>query len=289
MDHIKIKGMTAIFIAFCMILLLSLVIATPPFQTSDVAEKSILIELPVIETQKLNQNFTYHVHLHNSTDGQVISNSLIKYCSIHIYDPLNGNHLIEANMSKYDALDWQYLVLGGNFTEVNRQYAGYVYCQVNNSVENRGGYFEWAFTVTNEGVEFLTQEALANLGFLAFFLIILVLFINYTNNVNLESAYSRILKLYGNKNYIKLVLASLWFNIISNRFVCYYLIGIPIMIILTNLSYMANIEVISGLMIVLLSIYFLMSILVAIYFFSYIQEWTMNLLEDLKNIGWGIQ
>lgn len=140
--------------------LISLVVAQPPFQQSS-GDKSIQIESPVIETVKLNQDFTFHAHPHNSTDGKILPYSVIDYCTIHIYSPSDGEHITETNMSQNgNGFDWEYKVLGGNFTEVNKQYAIYIYCEVNSSIENRGGFLEYGFEVTRNGASLSQSEAL---------------------------------------------------------------------------------------------------------------------------------
>jgi hypothetical protein len=147
---------------FGMLLLFSLnfISAVPPFQTSTTADKSILIESPVIETHHANQYFIFHLHPHNSSDGRLIGYGNIGYCAIHIYRPSDGEHIIETNMSRNsNDFDWEYNASAGNFSELG-QYAGYMYCQTNTTGDIRGGFFEFAFEVNPTGIGLTTGKAI---------------------------------------------------------------------------------------------------------------------------------
>jgi len=207
-NNMKKKSMFIILV-FMILFSFAFVSAQPPFQTSAIADKSILIESPVIETITANQDFSFHAHLHNSSDGRLLPYSSIDFCLIHIYSPEDGDHLIETNMSKnVNGIDWEYKVLGGNFTEINKQYAGYIYCQTNTTGDLRGGYFEFGFDVTKNGTLLNSSESLIYF-ILAFGVLLLfglsfffMIYTPYANEVNEKGAIIKITKL----KYVKLAL-----------------------------------------------------------------------------------
>ena len=193
---------------FLFLFSLTLVNAQPPFQSST-STISVTVEAPVIETIEANQDFTFHAHPHNSTDGKLLLYSVINYCSIHIYSPTDGEHLIETNMSQNgNGMDYEYTVLGGNFTEVNKQYAVYIYCEVDPGVENRGGFIEYGFDVTKSGTFLNSSESLVYF-ILAFGVLLLfglsfyfMIATPYSNETNEKGAVIKITKL----KYVKLAL-----------------------------------------------------------------------------------
>lgn len=199
------------FLILTLLLLFSLTLisAQPPFQTSNTAEKSIIIESPVVETHEANTNYILHAHPHNSSSGKIIPNSDIYFCFINIYEPKTGEHIVETNMSRsISDIEFEYLVLGGNFTEVGKQYAGYIYCEVNVSIEERGGFFEFGFDVTKTGTETKTAESL--IYFILAFGVILLFILSfyfmiatpYSNETNEKGEVIKIVKL----KYVKLAL-----------------------------------------------------------------------------------
>ena len=74
----------------------------------------------------------------------------------------------------------------------------------------------------------------------------------------------------------------------KNAFVIYYLLGFPIIIILNEIAYSYGLLTVITVLNAFLVIYSIGVILVGIYFFSYVQEWVMDLIEKVKNMGWGI-
>ena len=150
----------------------TLVTAQPPFEQSIALNKNIQLEVPVIEYVEQGTNWKFHVHPYNVSDGLFIPQSEISYCTIHLYSPVDGGHLIEANMSAdSNGIDWEYEVEGGNFTEAG-QYAVLMYCEVEDDI---GGFFEYGFDVLPNGFNGVLTEAQAILY--GFVLMLLGLFL----------------------------------------------------------------------------------------------------------------
>ena len=190
---------------FLLLFSVSLVSAQPPFEQSIILDKAIQIEVPVIESIQQGQNFKFHIHPYNASDGRLIPQANIYYCTIHLYNPVGGGHLIESNMSAdSNGIDWEFEVEGGNFSEVG-QYAVLFYCEVEDEI---GGFFEHGFYVTKTGKMFNTSESLVYF-ILAFGVLILfalsfyfMIATEYGNEVNEKGAVIKVTKL----KYVKLAL-----------------------------------------------------------------------------------
>jgi len=157
-------SLNSLLILFFLIFILffSSVNAQPPFQTVESTGSYLIVEVPVIETQYQNQEFEYHAHVYNASDGTYVSNTAV-WCVIHIYEPVEGEHIVEANMTpKADNdFDLEYSVEGGNFTTIG-QYSGIVTCGVAgvDGYQGWGGFFEWPFYVTTSGRSGISNIAL---------------------------------------------------------------------------------------------------------------------------------
>jgi len=168
------KGNLFLIIMFMFILSLNLVISAPPFQTTVTSNKGIQLEVPVIMSIEQNEDFKFHTHPYNISDGLLIPQSDIYYCMIHIYNTSNGEHIIEDNMTAdSNGIDWGYIVLGGNFSEIG-EYSILFYCEVEEVI---GGFFEFAIDVTKTGKEINTSESL--IYFILFFGVFLLFALSF--------------------------------------------------------------------------------------------------------------
>ena len=114
----KKSGIFLFFVVMIMFFSMPFISAQPPFQSSD-ALTGIQLESPIIEYITVNQSFEFHVHAHNFSNGMLLKNDSINYCSIHLYNPVGGSHLIQENMSwNSNNIDWEYTASPGNFTEL---------------------------------------------------------------------------------------------------------------------------------------------------------------------------
>lgn len=226
------------FFLFGILLLFSitLVMAQPPFQNSITASKSILIETPVIEYHQQNQDLIFNLHPHNSTDGQLISHGDISYCLVHMYEPNNRTHLVQANMTpNINEQDYELLVLGGNFSSLG-QYAVYMYCQGNSTGDLRGGYFEFGFDVNKNGINPNQYENIFIFGLIGIIALFIVLGFAFKEKWKVKSFFFMMASLVGVilLNSLRLILSSsedlnkmmeisLWIGIIVLLFIFMYL------------------------------------------------------------------
>ena len=271
---------------FLLLFSLTFVIAQPPFQSSS-EMLGINIEAPVIETHILEQDFNFKIHAHNSSNGLLLTNDTTN-CVIHVYTPINGTHLIKENMTFEGGvgnLDFEFLVDGGNFSDIG-QYAVLFYCEVSGEI---GGFFEYAFDVTATGVHLSLWDAFVRIFLIIFFACLMAGAYRVVGHIDFKKWNDIIIKKYQTRNFVKMVLSILLFNIMNNVFIIYYLIGLPMVLILTDLTRVYNIAGMVLFMDVFLSVYLMGLIIVGLIFISYVQEWIVELLDLVKDMDWGIR
>lgn len=123
---------------------------------------------------------------------------------------------------------------------------------------------------------------------LLFFISLLIGIINLNHKINYEKWYKSILTKYENKNYVKIMLSAIAYNLIKNPFGIYYLFGFPIILIITDIILTYNIETLVPIITNFMYIYAWSAILIGIMFLGQLQEFIMTILDDFKNIQWGI-
>lgn len=264
--------------------LVSFSMAQPPFQeTTTIRSTGIEIEVPIIETRRINTTFNFHIHAHNASSGLLLANDTTN-CTIHIYKS-DGNHIIQEGMSfDNNSIDFEFEVNGGNFTEAG-QYAVVFYC----SAGGIGGFFEHPFIITNEGNELTLSDSLVRIFLVIFFIVLLAGTYHVVGHINFKKWNDRIVEKYKTRNFVKMVLSAIVFNIMKNVFIIYYLMGIPIILILNDLTYTYNIAGLILFMNVLLFIYLIGLLIVGIVFLSYVQEWAAEMWDLVKEMDWGIE
>ena len=117
--------------------------AAPPVYTTPVFEDGVIIEAPAITYLKQNQDFKFHFHAFNKSNGVSFTDDITS-CIFHLYNS-TGDHILKAP-TEYDALDFEILIDGDNFTQLG-SYAYIIQC--NTSVY--GGYTQRGITVTGDG------------------------------------------------------------------------------------------------------------------------------------------
>jgi len=129
----------------------------------------------------------------------------------------------------------------------------------------------------------------ADVALLIFFLLLMVGFFMITKDINLDKWNNSIINKYQNRNYIKLVLSSIVFNIIKNKFVVYYLFGLPILLLITDMIYTFNLVNMISIIQITFYIYLIGVTIVGLIFMSYVQEWLFDLLHQVRDMKWGTE
>lgn len=271
---------------FVLIFLVSIVSAAPPVTTVQQFPEGYYISEQQYHVFKLGESVRYGFLLENASNGVVINESVINYCRL-IVSNSQGFNTQSVNITYNDTYRLWGVEL--NETQVNEIFpeVGFynyaVSCQ-----DDFGGVISGVFEVTMNGYNFDIFNALSYFILILFFTSLLILYSYSNNKINYDKWENKIIKKYENKNYIKLVLSSIGFNLLKNKFVLYYLLGIPLILIVTELSYVANVTILSQLMNVLSSIYLWCAVLIGLYFFGYVQEWLKDLFDKFKDLNWGM-
>lgn len=270
---------------FVVLLSLTFVLAQPAFQQTIALDKGIQIESPITEVHKINTDFLFHIHAHNLTDGSLLTNATTT-CNIHIFRPSDGDHIVEVDMIfSINGLDFDKEVGGGNFTEIG-QYSVLFNCEIPNQI---GGFFGYNFDVTATGVTLSLWDSLVRMFLIIFFVILLVGTYHIVATINFKRWNDNIIEKYKTRNFVKMVLSIIVYNVMNNIFIIYYLIGLPIIMILTDLTRVYNIVGLVLFMDVVLSVYIIGILIVGIVFLSYVQEWMAEFWDLIKDMDWGIE
>jgi len=102
------------------------------------------IDFPKFETIQQGQDFFFHFHVFNITDGVRMDNTTTN-CSFEIYNE-GGIEQLEVDNMEYVTGDWRILVDGSNFTRLG-SYAYLVECHT----DNLGGFISFPFEITADG------------------------------------------------------------------------------------------------------------------------------------------
>lgn len=126
-----------------------------------------------------------------------------------------------------------------------------------------------------------------NIILLLFFSSILLGVVYLNRKVNYEKWYSSILNKYKYKNYFKMTTSMVGYNLMKNTFGIYYLVGFPIMIILTDIVLTYNILPLIGFMEISMYIYSWGVLLIGLMLGGQLQEFIVTIVDDIKNLNWG--
>lgn len=142
--------------------------------------------------------------------------------------------------------------------------------------------------ITPNGKTYNTGDSLIYIFVALFFILMMVGFHKASKDINYEAWYEKIKEQYITKNFVKWSLAAIGYNIMTNAFIIYFLLGLPIMLILMDLVFIFNITSIALYMQSLLYIYIVLVMVLGVVFLGFLQEWFMGFIEDIQNINWGI-
>jgi len=229
-----------------------------------------------LSAQNDNVNITLQV---TNNDNSITDNSTSCYLSIKYKDYL----LVSNNV----AMDY----IGNGFfsspavTDRLGEYTVTLNC------DGGGDYLSanFGYRVTQDGEEIGLEHTIVNI-FLILFLIGLALGAYLVNkNTDLEKLNNTIINRYENKNYVKLVFSSIWYNLMKNCYIIYYLLGLPIIILTTTMANSYNLTSIVEILKVFMIVYLVGLTLVGIFFLGQVQEWFMDLLNKVRDMEWGIE
>lgn len=143
--------------------------------------------------------------------------------------------------------------------------------------------------VTPNGKVYDTGDSLIRIFVAIFFILMMFGVYRGTKSVDYEKWYESIKQKYITRNFVKWSLAAIAYNVMMNSFIIYFILGLPIMLILTDLVFIYNITSIALYVQSLLYLYIVGVIVLGVVFLSFVQEWFMDFVEQMGDIDWGVE
>jgi len=190
----------------------------------------------------------------------------------------NSTEEINANMTSIGEGSFVY-----NYTPT--QIGRYDFVGISDSCSNT---FAVYVDIIPNGEIYDTGDSLIYIFVAIFFIFMMIGFHKVSKMVNYENWYEDIKKKYITRNFVKWSLAAIAYNIMKNGFIIYFLLGLPIVLILTDLVFLFNITSIALYMQSILYIYITLIVVLGIIFLGFLQEWFMDFIKQIQDIDWGI-
>lgn len=235
-----------------------------------------LFLLPLISATTLSQYDSQRVNV-NFSFCQVCNDAT--FITLTNIQTPNSTDIINTNMTSTGSGSFCFI----NYTPT--QVGRYDFSGISDGCLNTFAVF---VDVTPDGKVYDTGDSLIRIFTAFFFILMMVGFHRISKNVNYKSWYERIKEEYTTRNFVKFALAAIAYNIMINSYIVYFLLGLPIILILTDLVFIYNITSIELYVQSLLYIYIAMIAVLGVVFLSFVQEWFMDLVEQIQNIDWGI-
>ncbi|HEC39524.1 hypothetical protein LCGC14_0538230 [marine sediment metagenome] len=156
-----------IFIFLFLLVLTPLTFAQQPSpapQTNVNINVGLQVEFTQVDILENGKDHTFNAHVFNISTGLRLTNSTID-CTYHLFNN-TGEHQIDQVPMIFNefGIDWDFLVLGNNFTR-NGEYSYLVVC----NTSNIGGFLSREIQVTQDGlitIPFPQQFSIIALGFI---------------------------------------------------------------------------------------------------------------------------
>lgn len=223
------------------------------------------------------QNTILNLKITCLNDGYCSNSS---FCNINIIDPNSNLNITGQNMTNQISFH--------NYTITPTELGEYCvsgFCEDGTYSEE----IDFCFDVTLDGKELSLSNSLIRIFLIIFFVLLFLGYYKLNDKIDYEKWYDGILKKYENRNYIKLVLSSIGFNLIRNKTSNYYFIGLPIIMLIQETALNYNIGTFSLLFENLLAVYMLGVIMVAFLLVGQAQEFIIGLFDDINKDSWGIK
>lgn len=221
----------------------------------------------------------------NATLYQTCNNCT--YCNLTKVNNNFGEVLISNVEFTEDPATYYFHILDGSNTTTLGTYTYCYDCGNPSQSQSETGCID--FEVTPSGFASDLSKAFVNIFLLIFFMVLIGIVHHLVKKIDFKKWNDSIIKKYLTKNIVKVVLSSILYNIMRNTYVIYYLLGLPIFLILMDLSYIYNISGIITLINIFFFIYLIGIIIVGFFFLGYVQEWLSDMMDLIKDMDWGIE
>lgn len=141
-----------------------------------------------------------------------------------------------------------------------------------------------SFFVNYNGLEVYIPNVLV---IISFFVLLFVGYFYLNSKIDYERWYENMLKKYEHKNYVKLMFSCVGYNLIKSKFLIYYFLIFPIIIILTEVVLSYDVGGLHYLFENTIWVYSLGIFFVGIYFFGEFQQMLVGLIKDATDTSWG--
>jgi hypothetical protein len=200
------------------------------------------------------------------------------YITLSSVETPNSTEIVNSNMASMGGGQYCY-----NYTP--NQIGRYDFRGISDGCEKS---FAVYVDVTAYGNESNEANAIIYTLLLLFFIGSIIGLVFLDRKIDYNKWNEKIYSEYEHKNYIKLVFSSIIYNLMKNTFTLYYLLGLPIALIITDIAYVFNISNVYSVLQAFLVVYMVGIIIIGIVLFSYVQEWSIDLLNKFKNDAWGL-
>lgn len=191
----------------------------------------------------------------------------------------NSTEVINTNMTSIGEGSFLY-----NYTPT--QIGRYDFIGISDSCSNT---FAVYVDTTPNGKTYNTGDSLIYIFVALFFIAMMIGFHKVSKMVNYEKWYEEIKNKYITRNFVKWSLAAIAYNIMKNGFIVYFLLGLPIVLLLTDLVFLFNITSIALYMQSILYIYITLVVVLGVVFLGFLQEWFMDFIKQIQDINWGVE
>lgn len=200
------------------------------------------------------------------------------YITLSSISTPNSTEFINANMTSTGSGDFCY---NYTMTQVGR----YDFRGISDGCSRTFAVF---VDSTPNGKEYDTGDSLIRIFIAILFIAMMLGVYAISKKVDYERWYEKIKEKYTTRNFVKWALSAIAYNFMINKFIIYFILGLPIMLISMDLVFIYDITSIALYVKSLLYVYIALVVVLGIVFLSFIQEWFMDFVEKLQDIDWGI-
>jgi hypothetical protein len=149
--------------------------------------------------------------------------------------------------------------------------------------------FATYFEITPNGKVSNIQTAMIQILIILFFIGLIGTVYLIKRNIEFDKWEKNLFEKYAKRNLLKFVIGTIAYHLMKQSFLIYYLLGLPILVSLADMSFIYNLTDMAGLLSAVTMVYMVGIIVVGLIFFSYVQEWLMDLFDNMSNMEWGIE
>lgn len=225
---------------------------------------------------------SYLPHQQNQNLEFSITSNFATSCELTTINSPSGIITINQNVSGSGTFTFN--ISGGNYSTLGT-YAHNIVCT--DGTDNTSGQEFREISLSGESVS--DSKIYANIILFIFFVLVVFTFFYTTRNINYEQWERRIINKYEYKNLVRVILSSIGYNVMKNKFIWYYLFGLPIILIVTDISYIFGVNSMVEFLKVVLAVYYYGFLLVTVFFFGFVLEWVSKIIDQIKSIDFGVE